>query len=107
MGKQDVIFKLFSESGARGEVTVSQKIGVVRKPLYYAHRIPPKEETKECSVDRRKRHLELSLFGLRLTIFFVMLIWTLDKFVNPGHAAKVYEKFYFISGMESMVLNCI
>ena len=37
-----------------------------------------------------------SLLLLRLSVFAVMLVWTLDKFVNPVHAARVYEYFYFI-----------
>ena len=58
-------------------------------------------------MEMHKRHLELSLFGLRLTIFMAMLVWTLDKFFNPGHAAKVYATFYFIGGMESMAMFVI
>jgi len=40
-------------------------------------------------------------------VFLVMFVWTLDKFMNPGHAAKVYEVFYFIGGMESMAMFMI
>ncbi len=40
-----------------------------------------------------------SLLMLRLSVFLVMLIWTIDKFVNPVHAARVYEHFYFIPGL--------
>lgn len=47
----------------------------------------------------RKGPLVTSLLSLRITIFIVMLVWTLDKFINPGHAAKVYEAFYFLSGL--------
>lgn len=43
--------------------------------------------------------LQVSLLALRLTVFLVMAIWTVDKFVNPGHAAGVYESFYFIPGL--------
>lgn len=39
------------------------------------------------------------LLALRLSIFAVMLVWTLDKFVNPDHAARVYESFYAIGGL--------
>ena len=28
-----------------------------------------------------------------------MLFWTLDKFLNPEHAARVYEHFYFLGGV--------
>lgn len=36
-----------------------------------------------------------ALLGLRLGVFLVMLMWTLDKFVRAEHAAKVYSHFYF------------
>jgi len=40
-----------------------------------------------------------ALLALRLSVFLVMLMWTLDKFVNPAHAARVYEHFYWIGGL--------
>ncbi|NEO99021.1 MAG: hypothetical protein F6K58_10145 [Symploca sp. SIO2E9] len=51
--------------------------------------------------------LSLSLFLLRLSVFLVMLMWTLDKFVRPEHAAAVYEKFYFISGFNNSIFYLI
>jgi uncharacterized membrane protein YphA (DoxX/SURF4 family) len=42
------------------------------------------------------RRIATTLLVLRLTIFFVMLIWTIDKFVRPAHAGSVYEHFYFL-----------
>jgi uncharacterized membrane protein YkvI len=42
------------------------------------------------------RRIATALLVLRLTIFFVMLIWTIDKFVRPAHAGSVYEHFYFL-----------
>ena len=53
------------------------------------------------------KKLQLSLLFLRLSVFLVMFMWTIDKFINPGHAAKVYEKFYFIAGLESVVMYVI
>lgn len=48
--------------------------------------------------------ISLSLFSLRLSIFVVMLVWTIDKFVQPQHAANIYAHFYFIGGLsENMV----
>lgn len=35
------------------------------------------------------RRIQVSLLALRLTVFLVMLMWTLDKFVNPEHAGAV------------------
>ncbi len=51
--------------------------------------------------------LQFSLLFLRLTVFLVMFMWTIDKFINPGHAAKVYEKFYYIGGLEPVVMYAI
>ncbi len=45
------------------------------------------------------RRIPLALFLLRLGVFLVMALWTLDKFVNPQHAARVFAKFYFIGGL--------
>lgn len=41
--------------------------------------------------------IPMALFLLRISIFLVMFMWTIDKFINPAHSAKVYEGFYFIS----------
>ncbi len=48
-----------------------------------------------------------SLFSLRLGVFMVMAVWTLDKFFNVEHAARVYESFYLIpaSLAESLMLG--
>lgn len=42
----------------------------------------------------RDRRVGISLLSLRVGVFIVMLAWTLDKFVNPGHADRVFETFY-------------
>jgi putative oxidoreductase len=54
-----------------------------------------------------EKRLQLSLLLLRVTVFLVMFMWTIDKFVNPGHAAKVYESFYYMAGLESVVMYAI
>ena len=48
--------------------------------------------------------LGLSLLLLRIGVFIVMLVWTLDKFINPGHAATVYEKFYLLGGLGKEIM---
>ncbi len=55
-------------------------------------------------MNESERHLPLALLLLRLSIFLVMAIWTLDKFVNPDHAAAVYGKFYFLPGIGSSIM---
>ena len=50
-----------------------------------------------------QNRLQWSLFSLRLSVFIVMAMWTLDKFVNPGHSARIFEHFYGISGSTDIV----
>jgi putative oxidoreductase len=49
----------------------------------------------------------VALLVLRLTVFLVMLIWTIDKFVRPSHAASVYEHFYFLRGLGPAIMYSI
>ncbi|ASC72456.1 hypothetical protein XM38_034130 [Halomicronema hongdechloris C2206] len=48
--------------------------------------------------------ISLALLLLRLSVFLVFLIWTLDKLLNPGHAAAVFENFYFIGGLGNAII---
>ncbi len=49
-----------------------------------------------------KEALAWSLFGLRLGVFVVMAMWTLNKFVNPAGTAAVFQGFYGISGLSQI-----
>ena len=51
--------------------------------------------------------LPSALLALRLSVFLVMLVWTLDKLLAPDHAAAVYERFYFIGGLAPAVMYVI
>ena len=51
--------------------------------------------------------VRLPLFLLRIGVFIVMLMWTLDKFVRPGHAAGIFKKFYGIDGISPTVFYVI
>jgi putative oxidoreductase len=53
------------------------------------------------------RRIATALLVLRLTIFLVMLIWTIDKFVRPAHAASIYEHFYFLRGLRPTIIYAI
>lgn len=53
------------------------------------------------------KRLSLSLFFLRISVFLVMLMWTLDKIIRPGHAATVYKVFYFIPGVQTHMFYII
>ena len=51
--------------------------------------------------------IRLPLFLLRIGVFIVMLMWTLDKFVRPEHAAGIFKKFYGIDGISPTVFYVI
>ena len=48
-----------------------------------------------------------ALLLLRLSVFLVMLMWTLDKFINPDHSAAVYANFYQLGGLGPQVFLII
>jgi putative oxidoreductase len=54
-----------------------------------------------------QRKLETSLLLLRIGVFIVMAMWSLDKPLKPDHAAAVFENFYFIAGIGAGVLLAI
>jgi len=45
-----------------------------------------------------------ALFLLRVGVFIVMAVWTLDKFIRPEHAAAVFEHFYGLEGLGTMLV---
>lgn len=45
-----------------------------------------------------------ALFVLRVSVFLVMAMWTLDKFVRPQHAASVYAHFYGLGDLGPAIL---
>lgn len=54
-----------------------------------------------------ENRLPVSLLALRLTVFLVMALWSVDKILNPGHAAGVFETFYFMGGIGPTALAVI
>lgn len=54
-----------------------------------------------------ENRLKVSLLVLRLGVFIVMFMWTLDKFVNPAHAGAVFENFYGLSGFGGAALATV
>jgi len=53
------------------------------------------------------KRLKWSLFLLRVGVFIVMLMWTLDKFIHPAHSAKIFESFYGMAGWSNTVFLII
>lgn len=54
-----------------------------------------------------RRRLGWALLVLRLAVFLVMLMWTVDKFVRPGHAAGVVGHFYALPRLGSAIFIAI
>jgi hypothetical protein len=48
-----------------------------------------------------------ALVALRIGVFIVMLMWTLDKFVNVTHASGVFEHFYGLRGFGPGIMAAI
>ncbi len=55
----------------------------------------------------QNKKLEWSLLSLRISVFLVMFMWTIDKFINPEHAIRLFEKFYYIAGLENVAVYAI
>lgn len=51
----------------------------------------------------QQQRLSISLLMLRLGVFLVMLMWTIDKFARPDHAAGVFANFYGVSGLDAQM----
>ncbi len=54
-----------------------------------------------------QKTVEFSLLLLRVSVFIVMAMWSLDKLLVPDHAAAVFENFYFITGIGASTLLVI
>ena len=48
-----------------------------------------------------RSRLAIGLLLIRIGVFAVFFMWTIDKFINPEHAAKVFEKFYKIPSLSA------
>lgn len=42
------------------------------------------------------KSLEVGLLLLRITTGLFLLVWSVDKVLNTGHAQQVFNKFYFL-----------
>ena len=51
--------------------------------------------------------LSWALLLLRLGVGLVFFMWTLDKFLNPDHAALVWEKYYMMKGLGNQIVLAI
>ncbi len=56
---------------------------------------------------KTENRLPFVLLLLRLSVFLVMFMWTIDKFIQPQHASKIMESFYFIPGAASSIIHIV
>jgi putative oxidoreductase len=56
---------------------------------------------------KTEEKLRLSLLFLRLGVFTVMFMWTLDKFINPDHAIGIFKQFYFLNGLSTGIMYAL
>lgn len=45
------------------------------------------------------KNVGVVLLGMRLSVFVVLLVWTLDKLFNPAHGSRVIDSFFGIAGV--------
>ena len=48
-----------------------------------------------------RSRLATCLLLLRIGIFIVFFMWTIDKFINPEHAGDVFKKFYKVEWLNA------
>lgn len=48
--------------------------------------------------------LRVSLLALRLSVFVVMIAWSLQKLLAPEGVAGIFESFYFLPGLSVAVM---
>lgn len=52
----------------------------------------------------QRHRLRIALVLLRIGVFVVMAMWSLDKLLRPEHAGAVFENFYYLSGVGTTLL---
>lgn len=58
-------------------------------------------------MDNGPSALPKALFFLRISVFFVFLMWTVDKFIRPSHADTVFQNFYFFPALQVPIIYLI
>lgn len=57
--------------------------------------------------DAEPKALPISLLLLRIGVAIVMIVWTIDKIINPSHAGAVFDNFYGLAGLGGAALSLI
>ena len=64
------------------------------------------ESVREALLESSNR-IRLTLLLLRVSVFVVMFMWTIDKWLRPEHAASIYYRFYGIGGLGAVVMGLL
>ena len=48
-------------------------------------------------------NLQKALLALRLGVFLVMIMWTINKFINPAGTSSVFSRYYKIDGINDIL----
>ena len=48
-----------------------------------------------------------AMLFLRVSVLLVMAMWTFDKLIDPGHAAKVFKGFYSLSDVGTTLIMAL
>jgi len=75
-------------------------------PCLLAHRRALPEHDKEVDLERTDR-IPAALLALRIGVFVLMFMWTIDKLIRPQHAAHVFEQFYGLKGMGNAAVYAV
>lgn len=51
--------------------------------------------------------LPRALLAMRLGVFIVMFMWTIEKFVNPRHATGIFASFYGVQGLGEGIIFAV
>lgn len=65
------------------------------------------EQSKTLTHQSSDPRIAFSLLLLRLGVGLVFFMWTLDKLLNPEHAAGIFERYYMIGGLGTTLMLII
>lgn len=61
-------------------------------------------ETTMNDQDKIDGRIAFSLLTLRIGVAIVFMMWTLDKLLNPEHAAGIFERYYLTPGLGASLM---
>lgn len=59
------------------------------------------------AIANQSDRIRLALLTLRVSVFVIMFMWTIDKWVRPARAASIFEHFYGLGGLGQLVIGLV